>query len=270
MKKMRNKVIFTIALVLVVSLFNSCETPPIEAAQDAYDYNSIIPDVLGMTGPGIAIQTFTADYTINYYRGGSTWNWTAENATVESVSDDSRIATIRFTNDGSATVTVTETTMGGKTSEPVSLSVTVQKYCPLANGAADLVGSWSGTNTDGYPCEVAVTLSGSNLNIAGLSKDFIQDWWGETIIEGGSFNMTVNIDGTLSVPRQYIYTTDWNGDPYRYEIAGSGTWDNCGSKPAMIIDYDIYYEGDSGGLCAAYGPNYFGGITFFTATISLD
>lgn len=270
---MRNKVFYTIVLALVVSLFNSCETPPIEAAQEAYDYNKIQPKVLGVTGPSIVIQTFTGEFTLNYHRGGSTWNWSAENATVESVSEDTRVATLRFNEypaDGTATITVTETTMGGLTSEPVSVEVTVQKYCPLQNGVADLAGHWTGTGTDGYPADITTVVSGSDLEVSGLSEDFIQDWWGEKILEGGSFKMTVNVDGTMTIPRQYIYTTEWDGAPYRYEIEGSGTWDNCGATPSMTIEYDIYYEGDPDGLGATYGPGYFDGITFFTVNIQMD
>ncbi len=70
---------------------------PIKDAQESYDYNKIAPKVLdGIQGPVLAIQTFTADYTINYYRGGSTWNWSVNDASVKSVSDDTRTATIMF------------------------------------------------------------------------------------------------------------------------------------------------------------------------------
>lgn len=275
---MKNRILFAIILLLVATMYNSCTTPPIEAAQDAYDYNAIIPKVLdGVQGPDIAIQTFTADFTIDYYRGGSTWEWSATDATVKSVSDDTRTATIEFNTfpaDSFATVTVAETTMGGITSEPVSKEVRVKKYCPLVNGVNDLVGSWSGTDaTDGsdpYPSVITTEVSGSDLLVSGLSKGFIEGWWGETITEGGTCTMTINEDGTLDIPRQYIYTTDYEGDPYRYEVEGSGTWDNCGASPALIINYDIYYEGDADGLAATYGPDYLGGITQLTANITLD
>ncbi len=263
---MKKTIFSTILLFVVVSIFNSCSTPPIEEAQDAYDYDAITPKVLGMSGPSIAIQTFTGNYTISYYRGGSTWSWSAENAVVESVSEDTRVATVRF-NDypagGKATVMVTETTMGGLTSEPRSLEVTVQKYCPLSNGVNDLVGSWSGTDA-GEASQVTTAASGDKLEVTGLSFGMISGWWGETVIEGGSFLMTVNEDGTLDIPRQYIYTTDWNGDPYRYEIIGDGTWDNCGDSPSFLLTYDIYYEGDATGI----GNDYAGAL--WTAELSLD
>jgi len=266
------KSIFFILLVAVVSVFNSCTTPPIEAAQEAYDYDAIIPAVIGgVSGPAIAIQTFTADYTIGYYRGGSTWNWSATDATVLSVSDDTRTATIQFSNypdDGTATVTVTETTMGGITSDAASKEVTVQKYCALENGVSDMVGSWSGTDAY-YESIITMAVSGTDLAVTGISVGFIQDWWAETVTAGGTVTMIVNEDGTVEIERQYIYTTDYEGDPYRYEIEGEGTWDNCGDSPSMIIDYDIYYEGDEAGLAETYS-SYLGGIPYLTATIELD
>lgn len=264
---MKNKILLAIVILMVAVMYNSCTTPPIEAAQDAYDYNAIIPKVLdSIIGPEIAIQTFTADFTIDYYRGGSTWQWSVEDATIKSVSEDTRVVTVEFNTfpaDSFATVIVTETTMGGITSEPDSADVRVKKYCQLVNGVNDLAGSWSGDD-GGYDSQITTAVSGTKLEVSGLSEGVITDWWGEAILEGGSFLMTINEDGTLTIPRQYIYTTEWDGDPYRYEIIGSGTWDNCGSTPALLISYDIYYEGDADGIGKTYGDG------AFTADIQLN
>lgn len=270
------KTIFFIIFMAAGLLYNSCTTPPIEVAQEAYDYNAIVPKVLGkIQGPEIAIQTFTANYTIGYYRGGSTWNWSANEATVKSVSEDTRTATIEFTqypSDGKATVTVTETTMGGITSEPVNLEVTVKKYCPLTNGVAGLVGTWSGTDGQGdytYPSIISSAVNGTSLSLTGVGVGFINDFWGEAVIAGGTINITINVDGTLTIPRQFLFTTEYEGAPYDYEIKGSGTWDNCGSSPKLLFDYDIYYAGDATGLAAQY-KSYLGGKAYLTANIQLD
>jgi hypothetical protein len=277
LKEMKKNILFTLLILAVVAMFNSCTTPPIEVAQEAYDYNAIVPKVLGgVKGPAIAIQTFTADYTIGYYRGGSTWNWTATDATVKSVSADTRVATIEFKQypaSGKAKVSVTETTMGGKTSEPVSFDVTVKKYCPLPNGIAGLVGSWTGTDGQGadytFDSQITTVVSGTKLAVTGMSVGFITEFWGEAIIDGGTFMMTWNVDGTVDIPRQYIYTTEYEGDPYDYEIKGSGTWDNCGSAPKLLINYDIYYTGEADGLAKQYA-SYLDGIAYLTANIELD
>jgi hypothetical protein len=259
-----------LALVMVL-MVSSCMEDPIKEAQDNYDYNAIIPDVLnGVQGPVIAIQTFTSNYTINYYRGGSTWSWSAKDATVKSVSEDTRTATILFNTypaGDSATVMVTETTMGGVTSPVASKKVRVKKYCPLANGVNSLVGSWEGTDAY-YPSVVTTAVNGTKLAVTGMNKGFIEDWWGEIITAGGTFNMTVNIDGTLDIPRQYIFTTVYKGVSYDYEIKGSGTWDNCGTKPAFTITYDIYYPGDAKGIAATYA-SYLNNIAFLSANITM-
>ncbi len=111
-------------------------------------------------------------------------------------------------------------------------------------------------------------VNGTKLAVTGIGKGFIEDFWGEAVTTGGTCLMTVNVNGTLDIPRQYIFTTDYKGDAYEYEIKGSGNWDNCGGKPALLINYDIYYPGDAKGLAAQY-PSYLGGKAYLTATITL-
>lgn len=142
------------------------------------------------------------------------------------------------------------------------------EFCPLANGAADLVGSWSGTDGTFWDSEVVTTLNGDKLSVTGLSFPMIQGWWGEAIIAGGSFDMTVKGNGLVEIPRQYIYTTDWGGTPYRYEVEGSGKWTNCGASPTLLITYDIYYEGDAAGLAKNYA-SYLDGTGYFLLDVTL-
>jgi hypothetical protein len=259
--------------LLILLSFSSCMEDPIKDAQESYDYNAIVPKVLGgVQGPSVAVQTFTADFSVGYHRGGSTWTWTATNgAVVKSLSADTRTATIQFVNfpsNGISTVSVTETTQGGITSEAASKNVEVKRYCPLPNGIADMAGSWVGEDA-WYDSEITAVVSGTELAVTGMSFGFITDWWGEEIIEGGTIKIKVNIDGTVTIPRQYIYTTVYDGDPYDYEILGSGTWSNCGTSPSMLITYDIYYEGDAKGLAATYSPAYLD-TPYMTADITLD
>lgn len=141
------------------------------------------------------------------------------------------------------------------------------EFCPLANGNADLVGTWSGEDAF-YASQIETSIDGADFIVAGMSKEFMEDWWGEAITAGGSFKMTVKGNGSVDIPRQYIYTTDYKGEAYDYEIKGSGKWENCGSHPVMIITYDIYYPGEDKGLAAQYS-SYLGGATFLTAEIEL-
>lgn len=141
------------------------------------------------------------------------------------------------------------------------------EFCPLANGNADLVGSWSGEDAY-YASQIETSLKGTDFIVSGMSKEFMEDWWGEIIIAGGSFKMTVKGNGLVDIPRQYIYTTLYKGVAYDYEVKGSGKWENCGDKPKLIITYDIYYPGDDKGIAATYA-SYLGGITYLTANVSL-
>lgn len=251
---MKNKILTGLALILAASwLFTSCETD-MEKAQNEYDASQVVPMVLSASGPTIGLQTFTYQYMVTYNRAGSTWNWTADGATVQSVSEDTKTATILFTTipaNDTALIKVSETTVGGVTSSDKVFKTRVNPYCALTNGAADLVGSWSGDDA-GYESIITTTLSGTNIKAAGIGVGFIEDWWAETVTAGGTPTITVNVNGTVDIPRQYLFTTEYDGDPYRYEIIGSGTWDNCGSAPHMLIIYDIYYEGDADGLAKSY------------------
>lgn len=142
------------------------------------------------------------------------------------------------------------------------------EFCPLVNGSADMVGSWSGE--DAYYESVIVTVAdGANLKITGMGVGFIEDWWAETVTALGSPVMTVSGNGLVNIPRQYLFTTVYGGTPYDYEIIGSGKWTNCGSSPTLLITYDIYYEGEADGLAKSYA-GYLGGIPYLTAEVSLD
>jgi hypothetical protein len=241
--------------------------------KDSYDYNAIIPKVLnGVQGPVEVVQTFTATYTTSYVRGGSKWNWTVNDATIQSISEDTRTVVVEFKNlpaDGKATVSVSETTHGGITSEIVSKEILVKPYCALTNGNNDLVGSWSGDDF-GYESTITTEIVNNKLAVSGMNSGFISDWWGETIVAGGTFNITINPDGTLDIPKQAIFTTEYDGARYDYDIKGSGTWDNCGDSPVLNIKYDIYYtDGSLGGkgLAEKYASNF--PTPYMTAEITL-
>ena len=272
MKMKRNIIKYGAFFLFIVLLFSTCGKTYMEENQQKYKATDVIPVVIGTSGPALVLQTKSYDFKVTYTRAGSTWNWTADNATISSVSDDKRTATVTFNvlppND-TALIKVTETTAGGVTSPEKVMKVKVKPYCPLTNGMADLAGDWEGTDAYDYQSIISMAVNNAtSLIVSDISVPFIEDWWGETVIAGGTCILTVNDDGTVDIPRQYIYTTLYDGDEYRYEIIGSGTWDNCGSTPAMMIKYDIYYEGEAKGIAATYSqyfPN-----PYLLADISLD
>jgi len=134
-------------------------------------------------------------------------------------------------------------------------------FCALENGPSDLAGAYSvAENTSEWENSISVAFEEGMLVVSDLSKSIIQDGWGEPIVAGGTFVMEISDLGAVTIPRQYIYTTTWDGDEYRYEVEGSGTWTNCTATPTLTLEYDIYYEGDSAGLGATYfGVPNFGG-----------
>jgi hypothetical protein len=148
------------------------------------------------------------------------------------------------------------------------------EFCPLVNGSADFAGSWSVTSdinlgstaaANGWFAEngFSAVANGDKLDVTGIGVSFIEGFWGEPVVAGGTLTMEVAGNGLVTIPRQYLYTTTYSGAEYDYEIAGSGTWTNCGSKPTLTFTYDIYYPGDAEGLALSYqsylnGP-YLGG-----------
>lgn len=142
-------------------------------------------------------------------------------------------------------------------------------FCPLASGAGSLVGSWTGKDADYSSSLIKTVLKGSDLTVSGMNVGFMDDFWGEEITSGGSFTMTVKGNGTVDIPRQYIFTTIYKGALSDYEIAGSGKWENCGSKPKLTITYDVYYVGEAKGLAAQYA-SYLNNIPYLTAIITLN
>ena len=167
-------------------------------------------------------------------------------------------------NDGMIEVTFSDNNLspdGGTlaltlgTDEPTAytgsnINIDVLKKCPLSS-IDDLVGSYTvTTDLDGYENAITTTADGDNsLTVDGIGQDFIVYFWAETVVSGGTFTMNIDFDsGNVTIPRQYLFTTVYNGVEYDYEIAGSGTWGNCGDKPTLNIKYDIYYAGESSGL----------------------
>ncbi|MBN2615908.1 MAG: hypothetical protein JXR71_09460 [Bacteroidales bacterium] len=142
------------------------------------------------------------------------------------------------------------------------VTITVNEFCPLQNNPGDFAGTWTGTDAYYVTNNVQMTVQSSSLLVDGLNVGWITDAWGESIVSGGSILMTVNNDGTIVIPRQYIFTTLYSGANYDYEIKGTGTWKNCGT-PSMVLTYDIYYAGDATGL----GGYYYG--TPFVADLTL-
>jgi hypothetical protein len=251
---MKSKIILRMTFLLATAiLMVTCTKSDIEKARDAYGPGNIIPYVQGISGPVSVLQTFRFNYSIPYDRSGSTWAWAGVDCVIDSLSADKKKAWVLFSTKpatDTAKVKVIETTSAGIASPEKILKVKVNPFCPLA--ITGFVGTWSGT--DGYTgsqlyAATGVATSSPNttartVSIAGLNYMWITDYWGESITAGGTVTMKINTNGTTEIADQYLFTTDYAGDPYIYWIKGTGLWANCGAKPTMVISYNIYYKSD--------------------------
>jgi hypothetical protein len=259
-------------LPVAILLFTTCGKTYMEKAQDNYSASNVVPIILGTSGPTSVLRSFPFDYKVTYDRAGSTWTWTATDATIQSVSTDTKTATVLFGTlpaSGKALISVTETTAGGVVSAVKIITVNVAQFCPLA--ITGFVGAWGGT--DGFnsgthlrASQVVVSApTSTGVSVRGLNFGWISAKWGETITAGGTIFMKINPNGTTVIADQYCFTTDYEGSPYEYWIKGTGTWANCGAKPTMVITYTLYYKSDGSVLPS----DYYAGIPAFVATLTL-
>jgi hypothetical protein len=111
------EIVFTIAVFMI---FTSCKRSD--------DEPDIVPVVLGLDGPTTVMQSEIHTYTPSYDREGSTWSWSVSGAVLQSVSGDTRTATVEFNTyppNGIATITVMETTNTGIESAEKVFEITV-------------------------------------------------------------------------------------------------------------------------------------------------
>jgi len=127
---------------------------------------------------------------------------------------------------------------------------------------------WFGTDTEfEYPSEVK-TVGGCDLLISGLSYGWILDFWGETVIEEGLVVYTIADDGTINIPSQYAFTTEYDGAPYAYSISGTGVYDESGDYPTMVITYLLDQDGfNPSQYCFDNGLMT---VPYFEANLTLD
>jgi len=131
-------------------------------------------------------------------------------------------------------------------------------------------GAWSVKTPyhNGLQNDFTAEVTDDTLFIDGIGQAFILNFWGETPTTSAPVEITLNSDGTVSIARQYVYTADYNGGLYDYEIEGSGTWNACGDKNILDLVYDIYYPGDADGIAKTYAAylNY----PYIGGTFTLD
>lgn len=240
------KLIFPAILAMVVAsatMFYGC-------SEDDYDFNQIVPVILEIQGPAEVAASGLTEFPITYkvpHRGGSSYNWVIGGHGGTFVQDATypNIARVTFSQSSEltdATITVTETTMGGITSDPFSRTIILTPFCPYDMDA--LAGEWSGTSGSNDPILYLTTTENLNeLKIKGLAG-FINFSWGENWTSGdGSAIMEFSCGEVITIVRQKIGETDY---PDEYFIEGTGTYDV--ENTTLTIQYQVFYTGGNTSL----------------------
>ena len=128
--------ILGVMLLGMIVLFSSCEE------KDDYDYDAIEPVVQGIVGPVTVRGSQIFDYR-THGRGGSTYEFVTTGAidSFTPIDGEAYGITVDFKesfDDADATITVTETTMGGKVSEPYTINIAVTKLRIAISGNNDI------------------------------------------------------------------------------------------------------------------------------------
>jgi hypothetical protein len=231
--------ILTVMLLGMLVMFSSCED------KDDYNYNNIEPIIFSVTGPGVAAAHGLTEFPYRYhvpFRGGSKFDWTitspAGTATyVKDAQYESIIyATFPQSSDTSAaTITVVETTMGGKSSPAFSRNIVLTPFCPYDMDA--LVGNWTGTSgANDDPLVANKTSKLNELVVKGLAG-FVNFSWGENWTKGnGSALLEFDCGEIIKIAPQWIGDTDY---PDSYGIIGSGTFNPA--NQVITLTYQVYW-----------------------------
>jgi hypothetical protein len=124
---------------------------------------------------------------------------------------------------------------------------------------------WNGDDAT-FPSEVT-SVAGCKLLMTGLGFGWMLNWWGETIVSGGTLYYTVS-GNTITIPLQdYCHTTYLGAAQPMYRIQGTGTIDNSGAFPKWTIQYDFIQNGAS---IATISEGYGWPTPYFEAVITTD
>jgi len=195
------------------------------------------PVVYIIRGPDEVFQTQIADYEVlvPYEQEGTKWTWSVTGATLQSVSADTKTATISFPTvpqGNTATITVGETMASGVEGPDKNLLVTVKSFCTFN------INNFIGT----FDCDEA----GYGIYPVNFTKHptlvntIVNDNFWEFAAPGSLLNYTLSGDfnEVVTVPRQ----TFTFGDLEVGWVEGSGTYNGC--DHTMIVEYIVNYIGD--------------------------
>lgn len=282
---MKKRILSALGILLAfLFILSSCTKPPVEESQENYNYDKIIPVVLhGIQGSKTAIKTNTKTYSLDYYRGGSTWTWTATGADVVPIEgSNGNEVKIFFNQDsievgGPVVITVTETTQGGITSDPATLEVMVSPFVITVSGPDLQMANGTRESTFSTPHDVGATYAwsvvGAGATITDNNDGTADITWdvSATDIDDVGVRCVKTFLGLTSVPDTayidlwgYVARTrdDFIGTYSGLEDGGSvSTFTTAAGATAD----ELVFEVDAGGLPAFYESVYLGWGEYFIA-----
>lgn len=117
---------------------------------------------------------------------------------------------------------------------------------------------WSGA------ADATLAEAGGIYTIDGLGVDFMENIWEEVVLESDPVVLTATPEGVITIEEQYLFTTEYDGDPYDYNIVGTGQINKCDGT--ITLNYDIVYADHSLSL-GDYLKSYQSGRTYFTSVL---
>lgn len=228
---MKKNIFYSLGVLLAFALvFTSCDK------EDDYDFDNYTPVLVGgVSGPASGFASGLAPLTYSVvYRGGSTYAWSVSGigATIEH-GDFTSVALITFDQsdvDADVTVSVTETTKGGVSSETATYEVSLMKFKAMA--IEEFLGSWTGTE-NGEAITLTAVAGPDASSITFMPTDGLPAiqapifvGWGESFQPGYEPNGAITLDldlntGDISFAHYWGQTLP---GPYDYWISGSGLW----------------------------------------------
>jgi len=107
------------------------------------------------------------------------------------------------------------------------------------------IGNGVGTTSYGYSTQVVTTLDGDGqLWITGIGIGFMENDWGEVIVDMQTLPVLVSPNGDFVITEAYYMETTYLGVPQPvYNLSAVGKLDSC--TGIMHLDYDFVQDGTS-------------------------
>jgi len=213
--------LFSLVLLGAMIIITSCEK------ESDYNFNNIDPGKTAINGPD-AIYT-VGEYTFKALtRGGSTYSWEKISGDFD-FSADGHVAVVSSSAsvDGEGVLKCTETTQGGKTGIPDTITFDINVFCTFDINT--FVGEYSCDEAGYgvYPCNLSIDPDNENA----ILNDNFWDWpaEGETL----RYEFSGDFDQIVTIPEQdFIF-----GDGSEGTVVGSGTYNGCTGE--MTVEYDV-------------------------------